>query len=251
MSKVDATKFVLQCQNWYEIALPIATHKTPARVILKNGIRFNSGAIYWPDVWAIFHQGIYTPHNLPIERDDVVVDIGANIGVFTIYAATRTQNTVYAIEPFPSNFACLEHNIRANRSSNAIPLRFAVSDKSGTALLLDAGASQHHRLNSFVPDLTKKCIEVPSITLRDFMDRHQIKQIDFLKLDCEGAEEAILLSTPKAYLQRVRKIAMEFHDQLTHLKHDELRKLLQEAGFSTELKLVQEGPLGFLYGWRA
>jgi hypothetical protein len=82
------------------------------------------------------------------------------------------------------------------------------------------------------------------------MDRHQIKHIDFLKLDCEGAEEAILLSTPKAYLQRVRKIAMEFHDQLTRLKHDELRKLLQEAGFSTSLKWVQGDPLGFLYGWR-
>ncbi|MEO8953774.1 MAG: hypothetical protein ABI396_18180, partial [Ktedonobacteraceae bacterium] len=91
MSKVDATKFVMQCQNWFEIAMPIAAHKTPARVMLKNGIRFDSGAIYWPDVWAIFYQGIYTPHYLPIERDDVVVDIGANIGVFTVYAATKTR----------------------------------------------------------------------------------------------------------------------------------------------------------------
>jgi len=250
MSKVDATKFVLQCQNWFEIAMSIATHKTPAKVILKNGIRFDSGAIYWPDMWAIFYQGIYTPHYLPIERDDVVVDIGANIGVFTVYAATKMHSTVYAIEPFPSNFACLEQNIRINRLSNVIPLRFAVSDKSGTAQFLVSGASQHHRLNSFAPDITEKCIEVPSITLQDFMDRQQIKQIDFLKMDCEGAEEAILLSTPKEYLQRVRKVVMEFHDHLTCLKHDELRKLLQEAGFSTELKLEKGGPLGFLYGWR-
>jgi len=65
-----------------------------------------------------------------------------------------------------------------------------------------------------------------------------------------GAEKAILLSTPKAYLQRVRKIAMEYHDHLTRLKHDRLRELLEEAGFSTELKLVKGLPLGFLYGWR-
>lgn len=250
MSKVDATKFVMQCQNWFEIAMPIATHKTPARVILKNGIRFESNAIYWPDVWSIFYQGMYTPHYLPIERNDVVVDIGANIGVFSVYAATRTHCAVYAIEPFPGNFAGLEQNLRANRLHNAIPLRFAVSNKSGTVLFLDSGASQHHRLKTVVPDITEKYIEVPSITLQDFMDCHQIKQIDFLKMDCEGAEEAILLSTPKAYLQRVRKIAMEFHDHLTQLKHDELRKLLEEAGFTTRLKLVKEGPLGFLYGWR-
>ena len=156
MSKVDATKFIMQCQNWFEIAMPIATHKTPARVILKNGIRFDSSAIYWPDVWAIFYQGIYTPYYLPIEKNDVVVDIGANIGVFTVYAATKTQSTVYAIEPFPSNFVCLEQNIHINRLGNAIPLRFAVSDKSGTALFLDAGASQHHRLQMGEPDYTRK-----------------------------------------------------------------------------------------------
>lgn len=37
MTKVDATKFVLHCQNWFELAIPIAMHRAPARVILKSG----------------------------------------------------------------------------------------------------------------------------------------------------------------------------------------------------------------------
>ena len=250
MSKVDAAKFVLQCQNWFEIALPIATRKAPAKVLLKNGIRFESHAINWADMYAIFFQGAYTPHYLPVEENDVVVDIGANIGVFTVYAALRTQNTVYAVEPFPSNYEALEQNIRANGLNNVIPLRFAVSDKSGTELFFDSEESQHHRLKKVALGGTEKYIEVPTITLKDLMDTNHIEQIDFLKMDCEGSEGIILRSTSKDYLQRIRKIAMEFHDGPSKLKHDQIQKLLEEADFTTNLEWDGKSKLGLLYAWR-
>ena len=250
MSKVDAAKFVLQCKNWAEVALPIATHQTPLRVILRNGARFESHALYWADMYSTFFQGIYTPRYLPIEKNDVVVDIGANIGVFTVYAASRTQNTVYAVEPSSDNFQALKQNIRSNGLKNVIPLRFAVSDKSGEELFFDLGASQHHRLKKVIRDATEKYVAVPSITLQDLMDSYQIEQIDFLKLDCEGAEEAICQSTSNTYLSRVQKIAMEFHDHLTQSNHNELQKLLEKAGFSTRVYWDGKSVLGFIYAWR-
>ena len=251
MSKVDAARFVLQCQNWFEIALPIATHKAPARVILKNGARFESHAINWPDVYSIFMQEIYTPYYFPIEQNDLMVDIGANIGVFTVYAASRTRNTVYAFEPFPDNFKALEQNVRANRFHNVMPYQTAVCDRTGTELFLDAGVSQHHRLKKVALGTTEKYVEVPSITLQDFMDTHHIEQIDFLKMDCEGSEGIILSSTPKDYLQRIRKIVMEFHDQISKLKHDQIQELLEDAGFTTNMEWgTEKFKLGFLYAWR-
>lgn len=256
MSKVDAARFVLQCQNWPEVAIPIATHRMPSRVILKNGTRFESDAVYWADMYAIFFQHIYTPHYLPIEENDIVVDIGANIGVFTVYAASKTRNTVYAIEPYPHNFDAMSQNVEINQLRNVVPLRLAISDTNGTEMFLASGQSQHHRLQKITFKMlyqeseNAQYIEVPSMTLQDFMDRHQLGQIDFLKLDCEGSEESIFQSTPQAYLRRIRKIALEFHDHLTHTKHQELQKFLEHAGFFTQIHWDGKSMLGFIYAWR-
>ncbi len=250
MSKVDAAKFVLGCQNWFETALPIATHKIPARVILKNGIRFESHSIFWADIHAIFFQKIYNPHYLPIEKDDIVVDIGANIGVFTVWAAFKTRNTVYAYEPFPDNYEALEQNIRANGLNNIMPHRLAVSDKSGTELIFYSGKSQHHHLKKVAPGATDKYLEVSSIVLRDIMDNNHIDRIDFLKLDCEGSEGIILRSTSEDYLRRIRKIAMEFHNHLSEFAHDQIQNLLEGAGFTTNLDWDGKSKVGYLYAWR-
>lgn len=252
MSKVDAVKFVTKCQNWSEIAIPIATHKPLGRVILKDGLRFESPFIHWPDIYTIFFTRVYTPPYLPIEKNDIVVDIGANIGIFTLYAAAITQNTVYAFEPFPSNFEALQQNIRANGLKNVIPFRSAVSDQSGIEVFADCGVSQGHRLKKVFFDETDRGLEVPTITLQDFMDTNNLERIDFLKLDCEGAEGLILQSTPKSYLQRIRKISMEFHDQLSILKHDQMKNLLEEAGFTTRIRLFFGGGIGIciLQAWR-
>jgi len=178
MSKVDAAKFILECENWFETALPIATHKMPTRVILRNGIRFESESIFWADIYVIFSQRIYTPDYLPIEKDDVVVDIGANIGVFAVYAACKTRNTVYAYEPFPDNYDALEQNVRINALSNVKAYRLAVSDKTGVERFFNSGTSQHHHLEKVTSGVTNTYMEVPSITLRDIMDDNHLAQID-------------------------------------------------------------------------
>ncbi len=87
-------------------------------------------------------------------------------------------------------------------------------------------------------------------TLQEFMDSNHIQKIDFLKLDCEGAEGAILFSTPDEYLRRIRKITMEFHDHLSQFIHDDIQKRLEEVGFTTKLKWDGTSALGYLYGWR-
>ena len=250
MSKVDAAKFVLECRNWFETALPIATHKIPARVVLKNGIRFESHSIFWADIYVIFSQRIYTPDYLPIEKDDIVVDIGANIGVFTVYAACKTHNTVYAYEPFPDNYDALEQNLCANALNNVKSYRLAVSDKKGRERFFNSGTSQHHHLEKVISGVLDKYIEVPSITLKDIMDENHLAQIDFLKLDCEGAEGIILKSTSEEYLRRIRKISLEFHDHLSELKHDQIRDLLERVGFTIKMVWDGKSKVGYLYAWR-
>jgi len=82
----------------------------------------------------------------------------------------------------------------------------------------------------------------------NIFEENKLDKIDFLKLDCEGSEGSILLSTPKPYLQRIAKIAIEFHDNVSQLNHQEIRELLEDVGFTTELSWDEISPFGYLYG---
>ena len=70
-------------------------------------------------------------------------------------------------------------------------------------------------------------------------------------MDCEGAEGTILRSMHPDYLRRIKKIVMEFHDNLSPLDHNELKSLLEKAGFSTSLRWDSKKPTGYLYGFKA
>lgn len=239
-------------RNWWEIIAAIAKGRQPASVRLRNGIRIDApldNSIF-DIVYEIFFRNVYT-QDLPIEPNDVVMDIGANIGIFTLFAASRTQNTIYAFEPFPDNVEFLTRNIRLNGFPNVITHTVAVSDKIGFAKLFLSNVHGGHLLidNSGEGGL-ENYLEVPTTTLQRIIDDYNLKQIDFLKLDCEGSEGLILNATPRECLRRVRKIAIEFHDNVSLLKHDQIQRLLKEAGFATKLKWNRRTPFGYIYGSR-
>ena len=251
MPKISNAKTIMRdYQNWYEIIWQLANHKQARRAILRNGLCFDSRFVWWPDVYGIFSQAMYTPAPLSIEANDVVVDIGANIGVFSIYAATRTRNTVYAFEPFPDTYAVLLENIRKNNIRTIVTHQMAVSEVTGMEVFSNAQNGAMNGLNKLTVR-THDTINVPSISLPDFMERQGLDHIDFLKMDCEGAEGLILPSLSQAYFARINKIAMEFHDGMSPLDHKHLETLLQDAGFTTRItwdKYVSN--LGLLFAWR-
>ncbi|MFQ5905309.1 MAG: FkbM family methyltransferase [bacterium] len=243
----------LRSRNWREITLSTLKGQTLSRIILRNGIE-----ICAPDdntllsmVHEILLKKIYTPLFLPIEPDDIVVDIGANIGVFTLYAAKRTRNTVYAFEPFPGNAEFLRRNAERSGFSNIITRASAIGCKVGTARLYLSRISGGHRLFDHYGEIKLRTfIEVPMTTLERVIDDNSIKQIDFLKMDCEGAEGSILTSTRPEYLMRIRKIAMEFHDDATQATHDAIQGLLERTGFLTRLSWDGKSPYGYIYAKR-
>jgi FkbM family methyltransferase len=202
-------------------------------------------------VYEIIYRRIYTPTFLPLEPDDIVLDIGANIGVFAVYAAGRTRKTVYAFEPLPDNIGFLRRNVEANDLGNVDIQPVAVAEKAGTARLYLSTISGGHRLFDHYRDhKLERYLEVPTTTLQAIMDENHLDKVDFLKMDCEGSEGPIIASTPFDYLKRIRKIAMEFHDDATDLKHDHIENRLRETGFITRLIWDTKSPYGLMYGWR-
>lgn len=238
-------------KNWGEVIISTIMGDEVTTVTLRNGIRISGPDNTVLQSMPIFGWQVYNPHKFTIEPEDIVVDIGANIGVFTLFAACKTRNKIYAYEPFPENFEILNRNIQANSITNVVTEKAAVTDHIGSAKLLINESSDGHRLiNRSIERELQKYIQVPTVTLQSIMDDNHLEHIDFLKIDCEGSEWAILTSTPKEYLKRIRKIAMEFHDNVPLHKHDTIQQLLADIGFVVTLNWDGKSPFGYLYGRR-
>lgn len=152
----------------------------------------------------------YTPPGFEIENDHHVIDIGAHIGAFTVYAAKRaTKGAVYAYEPHPENFAILQENIHLNGLSNVHAYQVGVLDaRKDSELYVDGSNNAGHSLyNQAETALTIQCVSLASV-----FDDNNLEFCDLLKIDCEGAEYDILFALPATYFNRIGAIAMEYHD---------------------------------------
>ena len=222
-------------KNWpiYFLTYFKLLNKKHVRYTLRNGTKYkirpqtpDFGTIL--EVWA---QHIYTPKNFSLNDTDIVVDIGAHIGVFSVFAAKHVhRGKIYSFEPIPENFQLLKENITINKIKNIIPFNTAISSKKQEQELFvsekSPGVGSLHYKKGKGQHLV-----VSSITLKDFVSKTGISHIDFLKIDCEGSEYDILFSCPTTILQRIKKISMEYHELDNLPPVTTLINFLEQQGF--------------------
>lgn len=156
----------------------------------------------------------YDVPGCPIRPGDSVVDIGANQGFFTCYAASKGAR-VYAFEPSPESFGRLKHNVERNGFSSLVALsQVAVSSFTGRTQLwcsdfLGGGANTivASHLES-IPEGVQGAVEVDTVSVDSILSK-LAGGIRLCKMDCEGAEFEILrsLSDPS----KLDSIAIEYH----------------------------------------
>jgi FkbM family methyltransferase len=125
---------------------------------------------------------------------NVFVDVGANVGVFTVKAAKEVGDggLVIAIEPFIESVFRLSQNVRANGYTNVRVRNFCIGQNTEHArLYLNRGRPNHF---SLVPNSggNADSVSVLSVSLDDLCRWENLKRLDYLKIDAEGAEAAIL-----------------------------------------------------------
>lgn len=135
---------------------------------------------------AVFIDDIYKIEE--INSPSVILDIGANIGTFTILAAKKFPHAkIIAVEPEPDNIEMLKKNIELNQIKNVEIRNVAVSSGYGMAkFYIDKDQPSAHTLHGDPNDKNRESIEVKTVPLSDF------GRIDAVKIDCEGAEVQIL-----------------------------------------------------------
>jgi FkbM family methyltransferase len=181
----------------------------------------------------------YTPERFKIQPADTVIDIGGNIGTFSILAAKAAhRGRVFTYEPGSENFKLLQQNIKANGVTNVVATHAAVADSDGTIELdlCDGDGGYNSTIRGRLQGVKAKEV-VRAISLQRIFDDNGITQCDFMKMDCEGAEYAIVRSLPLEYWRRVSRIALEYHGtELGELRRNvkELVARLEEAGLKVE-----------------
>ncbi|HQV26644.1 MAG TPA: FkbM family methyltransferase [Thermoflexales bacterium] len=223
--------------NPLEIAVAALRGK-PFIAELRSGDRFAARTAM--DAWVIKETCLdrdYERDGFAIQNGWTVVDIGAGLGDFTISVARRFPNgRVLAFEPFGESFALLERNIALNEVPNVTARRLAIGGVAGVARLsLGTGvAVQHSTARASDPGHAERVDEMP---LGAALDAADVSRCDFLKLDCEGAEYAILRqAAADGTLHRVRRISMEYHDGITDGSGAWLADFLRAHGFTVTLE---------------
>lgn len=180
-----------------------------------------------------------------ITKDAIVIDAGAHIGSFSIIAAQKAYR-VLAFEPEPGNYQMLKKNMELNHIKNMSIFEMAVSGSSGNQeiCIYEDGSTGSHSLCKTDGSFVKRR-KVQTISIGDIIEKEKLDRIDFLKLDCEGAEHSILGNMTGETAAKIMHIAMETHGVQPEPAID-IPARLEELGF--EVRMEQNG--GYVYARR-
>ena len=172
---------------------------------------------------------------------DVIVDVGAHIGLYTIMGSRRVgqDGQVIAIEVDPGNFEMLNHNIELNNLTNVIPFNSIAYSKEMEMALVDYASMMIDENGK--PQAKEKTVAVHVNTLDNLLQQNGIREVNWIKIDVEGAELEVLKGAHDI-LSNSRDISVliEIHD-ISHL-YKPILEFLNLYDFKIEFeKIYDEG----------
>lgn len=205
----------------------------------------------------------YQLKNLTLDSNPIILDAGANIGMFTLLSATIWPSAeIYAFEPIPDIFNCLQANAHLLNSKNINVFNEGLSDRSEELVLTyypfntvmsGAGVSDREILQSYLKEqytsagengfeevalvveeaLENIQIKCPVSSVSHLIETHQLKKIDLLKVDVEDWEEKIVMGVAVHHWDKIQNIILEVHDREGRLSL--ICNFLAEKGFEVNV----------------
>lgn len=241
-------RILREWDNWRGYLLNYLFRKrAPAEYRARNGLRLvdNTGTLAGT-IAVVFVRREYGT----LDSYNTIVDIGAHLGSFAVYAATSLpQARIYCYEPERDNFTALARNIRINGLESRVSVfECAVGADSQQRDLAVHGSV----LNSFhvvQPGADRQTVSCT--TLREIFSAHKLATIDLLKINCEGAEYEILHGCSKEELDKIANIRLEYHNLDTNGRNGtSLSSFLERVGFKIERFTRYGRESGFIWATR-
>lgn len=168
----------------------------------------------------------YGFEKISFESGDIVIDIGAHVGIISIYLAKKYPFLkIHSFEPSPENFTNFMENIKSNNIENIIPYNLAItSDGRSVRSIFSDSNTGGNTFQTFAKELPGHFgFESESINLDEFFQEMNIDKCKFMKIDCEGSEHEILHSFSQ--LSKVEYLSAEIH----------INDYLRDEGYSIDL----------------
>jgi FkbM family methyltransferase len=184
----------------------------------------------------------------------VILDIGANIGAFSIFAATSARGVrIYAYEPTAGFFRLMRDNIRLNGLDEVVTcFNLAVGATPGERdLVLESSTFSFPTLVDPQHKGDTGTVRVQCTSLAEILDSNALERVDLMKMDCEGAEYEVLYGTPQRYLERILEIRMEYHNLRPERANGEaLAAFLRSRGYEITMTAAAAPTGGNLWARR-
>ncbi|MBD2167638.1 FkbM family methyltransferase [Calothrix membranacea FACHB-236] len=214
----------------------------------------------------IFTEQQYIKNGIVIHEGDYIFDVGANIGLFSLFA-NRIQNQVkiYAFEPIKQTFQILEANTRLHNLNNIQLFNYGISSEDNPEktfifypnmagnsttkpgeIIADGDDVKTETNSEPIEDLfasffaEEQQVKCPVRRLSSVMDELGINSIDLLKIDVEGAEYEVLQGIEKKDWSKIKQIVGEVHDKKGRL--EKIQQMLIAHGFSITLEKREQLP---------
>ncbi len=203
-------------------------------------IRFLTFLAFRAIHWEIMTKKLYAFETE--NPEPFIVDGGANIGLATLYfKQCYPRARILAFEPTADASGCFEENIKRNRLENVVLHKAAVGNQTGEITFFMNDTEVGNLLTSIVHENdSDREVTLPCVKLSDYLD----EPVDFLKLDIEGSEMAVLEDLESSgKLSLVQKMGIEYHH---HMRPgvDEMGRflsILERGGFGYDLKFPEYG----------
>ena len=201
-----------------------------------------------------FFDDIYLSR-LPLmkfEKDSIsVIDIGANIGFFSLALLARFPKArIFAFEPHPYCFEQLHIYKESFDSYNLNIYNKAVGGQNGQLILNTSKTDGFATMSSIFENENKQeRFEVESVTLESVLEKEKLDMIDILKMDCEGSEYPIIYNTPDEVLKNIKSMCIETHQGTKNNENlHALVTFLEKKKYHVEY--VDEGETGYVWAWK-
>ncbi len=234
----------------------------------------------------IFQERVYASHGVRLPADAVVLDVGANIGLFSLFVHREcAAPRIVAFEPAPAVFAVLQSNLRAH-GVNAEALNCGVGARSGRMPLtfypLSTGMSSFHAdereerevlhailrnqwergeqgMDALMPHVDElldqrfvgEVVDCEIRTLSEVIDARGLDRVDLLKIDVQKSEQEVLEGLEPRHWPLLRQIVIEVHDIDGRVAA--IGQMLRARGFDVTVQqelLYQQSNISILYGIR-
>jgi FkbM family methyltransferase len=232
-------QFARHFRNWPEVWAAYRAGRPLPPLVFRGGLALHHGD--GDDPIFLFREifvsrcytrdGFYQP-----QPDHTVLDLGANIGAFALFLQSRAPGVhVHCFEPADETRARLARNVEANGLGGSVTVYpFAVSDRAGFVSL---GTAEHTIRRSIVGASATEAPAAPggesveTVSLAEAIARTGAATIDLLKVDIEGAEVEAVGGAPASAWSPVRRVILEYHDNLRPGCSALVATRLREAGF--------------------